>query len=145
MAEKLLNGVILQKLQTLDEVLLELGSLGQITLKQLDEDWRTRRAIERDLQVLVEIVIDICQRLLSVLGQTPAATGGEAMATCIKLGILTDFEPYRKMVQFRNFIVHRYERVDPAILVEMVNRRLTDFEQFRAEILTYMRNAEDED
>lgn len=142
MTNKIINGVISQKLQTLDEILLELGSLGQVTLKQLDEDWRTRRAIERDLQVLVEIVIDVCQRLLSIRGQTPAPTGGEAMARCIKLGILTDFEPYRKMVQFRNFIVHRYERVDPAILIEMVNRRLADFERFKAEILKYVRGHE---
>jgi len=42
------------------------------------------------------------------------------------------------MVQFRNFIVHRYEKVDTAILVDMVNRRLSDFDRFRSEILDYV-------
>ncbi|MCK5438223.1 MAG: DUF86 domain-containing protein [Desulfobulbaceae bacterium] len=41
------------------------------------------------------------------------------------------------MVQFRNFIVHRYEQVDVEILAGMVNRRLNDFKQFRNEILSY--------
>ena len=55
----MMNGVIVQSLQTLDEVLLELRSLGQVTEAQLHNDWRTRRAIERDLQVLIEIMIDV--------------------------------------------------------------------------------------
>ncbi len=138
-----INGVILQKLQTLDEVLLELHSLGKVKVVQLNNDWRTRRAVERDLQVLVEIVIDVCQRIISLAGQTPATTGADAIARCIQLGALSDQAPYRKMAQFRNFIVHRYERVDTAILADMVNHRLRDFEQFRSEILTYVQNNSD--
>ncbi|MCA9952019.1 MAG: DUF86 domain-containing protein [Anaerolineales bacterium] len=133
----MINGVILQKLQALDDVLIELRSLGAVSVSQLQAEWRTRRAIERDLQVLVEIVIDVCQRLLSVSGNTPSSTGRQAVERCINLGILSDAAAYKKMVQFRNFIVHRYERVDDAILVDMVNRRLTDFDRFREEVLLY--------
>lgn len=55
----MINGVIVQKLQTLDDVLLELRSLGDVTTEQLEWDWHTRRAIERDLQVLI-VSIGIC-------------------------------------------------------------------------------------
>jgi uncharacterized protein YutE (UPF0331/DUF86 family) len=134
----MINGIILGKLQTLDETLLELRSLGQINVAQLNKDWRTQRAIERDLQVLVEIVIDVCQRLISLAGQTPAATGGDAVERCIQLGALSDDEAYRQMVRFRNFIVHRYERLDAAVLVDVVNHRLADFERFRTEIMAYV-------
>ena len=133
------NGIVLQKLQRLDEALNELGSLGAVTAEQLEADWRTRRAVERDLQVLVEIVIDVCQRLIALAGQTPASTGAEAVARCIQLGVLSDYEPYRLMVQFRHFIVHRYDRVDVGILVEMVNLHLGDFERFRAEVMAFVR------
>ena len=138
----MINGVILRELQALDQVLLELRSLGRVTVTQLESDWRTCRAVERDLQVLVEIVIDICQRLLSLRGQTPAATGSEAVQRCIELGILSPDEAYRKMVQFRNFIVHRYERVELDVLANMVNKYLVDFEQFREEILKYVQRGE---
>jgi len=138
----MINGVILRKLQPLDQALIELRSLGRVTVAQLESDWRTRRAVERDLQVLVEIVIDVCQRLLSLLGQTPAATGSEAVQRCINLGIISSDEAYRKMVQFRNFVVHRYEQVDVAILANMVNQYLVDFEQFREEILRYVQSGE---
>lgn len=134
----MINGIILQKLQTLDQTLMELRSLGQVNVAQLKNDWRIQRAVERDLQVLVEIVIDVCQRLISLAGQTPAATGADAVERCVQLGALSDDMVYRQMIQFRNFIVHRYERVDTAILVDLVNHHLTDFERFRAEVLAYV-------
>lgn len=133
------NGVILRKLEALDEVLGELRSLGKVTARQLREDWRLKRAIERDLQVLVEIVVDVCQRLLSLAGESPVTSGGEAVQRCTRLGALSQYEPYRLMVQFRNFFVHRYEQADDEILVGMVNRHLEDFERFRREILVYVR------
>ena len=138
----MINGIVLQKLQILDQVLVELRSLGQVSIDQLEDDWRTWRAVERDLQVLVEIVIDVCQRLLSLTGQSPATTGRDAVERCVQIGILSDYEAYGKMVQFRNFIVHRYERVDVAILVDMVNRRLPDFDRFRDEVLVYVQEQE---
>ena len=134
----MINGVILQKLQTLDEVLAELRSLGNVSVDRLNDDWQMRRAIERDLQIAVEIVIDVCQRILSLAGQTPATTSGDVITRCIQLGALTDEDAYRKMVQVHNFIVHRDERVDLAILADMVNCRLGDFEQFRDEVLAYV-------
>lgn len=131
------NGVIFSKLQALDEVITELRSLGLVTGVVLAGDWRTRRAVERDLQVLVEVVIDVCQRLLSLAGQVPAATSGEALERCIALGVLSDYPPYRQMVQFRNFLVHRYERVDAVVLADVVGNRLGDFERFRDEVTAY--------
>jgi uncharacterized protein YutE (UPF0331/DUF86 family) len=136
----MINGIILQKLQTLEEVLQELRSLGYLTTQQLNDDWRIQRAVERDLQILAEVVIDVCQRLLSLADQTPATTGADAIERCVKLGVLTSVDPYRRMVQFRNFIVHRYEKIDVTILVDVVNRRLGDFEQFKREVLSYARS-----
>lgn len=141
----MINGVIAQKLQHIDTVLTELRSLGFLTVQDLEKDWRTKRAVERSLQILVEIVIDVCQRILSRLGQSPATTGRDAVDRVIALGILGQLDAYSKMVQFRNFVVHRYEQVDNVILVDMVNRRLVDFESFRNEILAYVKRILHED
>lgn len=131
------NGVLLAKLEWLDRTLVELRSLGHVTENQIQEDWRTRRAIERDLQVLLEVVVDVCQRIVSLSGQTPPTTGREAVERCVQLGALSEYEPYGKMVQFRNFIVHRYESVASGVLAEMVNQHLGDFERFREEVMAY--------
>ena len=134
----MINGVIAAKLQSFEEVLNELRSLGRIDVAQLKNDWRTQRAIERNLQVVVEIAIDICQRFIALLSQSPAITGTDAIERCIQLNILTDKPDYRQMVRFRNFIVHRYDRIDPAVLVDVVNNQLPVFEQFRNEVLAYV-------
>jgi uncharacterized protein YutE (UPF0331/DUF86 family) len=139
----MINGVIAQKLQSLDAVLVELRSLGQITAQHLDQDWRTKKAVERNLQISVEVVIDVCQRLLSMAGQTPATTGRDAVDRAIHSGFISQNDAYYKMVQFRNFMVHRCEHVGNAILTGMVNQRLADFEQFRDEVMTYVRKTSD--
>ena len=43
------NGVLTAKLQSLEVALNELRSLGRLTSDPLRDDWRTRRAVERDL------------------------------------------------------------------------------------------------
>jgi uncharacterized protein YutE (UPF0331/DUF86 family) len=63
----MINGIVLQKLQSLDETINELRSLGKVTIVQLNSDWLKCRAIERDLQLPVEVGIDICQRWLSFI------------------------------------------------------------------------------
>ncbi len=135
----LINGVIAQKLQSLDTTLLELGSLGTLNIEQLAHDWSTKRAVERSLQILVEIVIDICQRLIALSGQSPGTTGRDAIERTIHMGVISNDDHWFKMAQFRSFIVHRYEPVDNAILVDMANRHLSDFAQFRNEVLAYVR------
>ena len=134
------NGVIFKKLQSMDEILEELRSLGRLTVNSLKDDWRTRRAVERELQVLVEIVVDVCQRIISIIGQSPAVTSADAIERCIQLKVLSSYEAYRRMVQFRNFVVHRYEQVDIEILTDIVNNRLNDFIMFKQEIMDYAKS-----
>lgn len=136
----MVNGVIAQKLQALDTVLAELRTLGVVSAKTLPSDWQQQRAIERNLQLLVEVVIDVCQRLVAVIGQSPATSGADAIERCIQMGALTPDENYTRMVRLRNFLVHRYEHIDPDILANMVNRHLGDFEKFRNEILAYVQS-----
>lgn len=131
------NGVIIGKLQHLDEILAKLRSLGPLNRTQLDTDWRTKMAVERAIQVLVEIIIDVSQRVIAEDGQTPAGSGREAIERCVQMGVLSSIEPYQRMIQFRNFVVHLYERVETMFLVDIVNKRLADFESFRDEVLAY--------
>ena len=131
------NGVIIGKLQHLDEILAKLRSLGPLNRTQLDTDWRTKMAVERAIQVLVEIIIDVSQRVIAEDGQTPAGSGREAIERCVQMGVLSSLELYQRMIQFRNFVVHLYERVETIFLVDIVNKRLADFESFRDEVLAY--------
>lgn len=132
-----INGVIQGKLQNLEQVLQQLRSLRPLEAQQL-EDWILCSAVERKLQVAVEIVVDVCHRLISLSGETPSATSREALERCVALGALGEAGVYSKMVGFRNLVVHRYEFIDHSILLDIVNEHLDDFESFREEILGYV-------
>jgi uncharacterized protein YutE (UPF0331/DUF86 family) len=136
------NGVLIAKLQSLEVALNELRSLGRLTSDQLRDDWRTRRAVERDLQIVIEVVIDVCQRVIALHQQAPAATSAQAIERCVQLGVLAQNPAYEKMVQFRNFVVHRYENIDVEIVADIVNNRLGDFDRFRDEVLRYYRRED---
>lgn len=122
-----INGVVTAKLQQLDQVLRELLSLGELTVERLQADWLVRRAVERDLQIAFEVLVDVCQRVLSLQGVTPAATARAALAACEQLGMLKNSEKYRPLVGFRNILVHDYDDL-----------RLDVLADFRHEVLDFV-------
>lgn len=133
----MINGVITGKLTNLRQRVHELATLVPLTSERLQE-WLVLRAVERDLQVAVEIVIDVCQRLISLAGLPPAASSRDAVEGCVALGALSSPEPYRQMVGFRNMVVHRYEFVEAEVLLKLVNHHLPDFDRFIQEVLDYV-------
>ena len=137
----MVNGIITNKLAQLDRVLSELRSLEPLRLERLTGDWLVRRAVERDLQVAVEILLDVCHRLLTVLGQAPTATSRQAVERCAELGVFPSAQVYAPLVGFRNLIGHQYEDVKPEILVDIVNHKLGILEQFREEVLDFAHRA----
>ncbi len=128
------NGVILKKFAVMDDEVARLRSLGQITTKRLDSDHFLKHGVERALQICVEVVVDVAQRILSIEGRCPAATAFDALSGLESMGVVASAERYRPMVQFRNFIVHRYERVDSGVLVTILDRHLDDLTAFRNEV-----------
>ena len=47
------------------------------------------------------------------------------------------------MIQFRNFIVHRYEQVDTSIVVSILDHNLGDFKRFREQVLSYLEKQQE--
>lgn len=131
----LLNGVVQRKLALLDEDVSRLERyMDGVTLEAFKADELLQLGTERMLQVAVEIVIDIAERLIALRGAGPVATAAEAIERLAVLGILQSADPYRDMVRFRNRIVHEYETTDPAILFAIATGHMSDFRRFRDEI-----------
>ena len=131
------NGVIATKIQTISDTIRELRSLtasAPLTAERLDRDFFLKRGVECSLQICVEAVTDIALRLLSLLGEPPPPSGGKALEALERRGLIECAATYKRMVQFRNLIVHRYETVDSAMLADIVNHRLDDLEKYIGEI-----------
>ena len=130
-----INGIVQRKLALLDDQIVRLEThMAGISLEQFREDWMRRSMAERALQVSIEIVIDIAERLIALADAGPVATAGDAIRKCVELGFLLSENPYREMVGFRNFIVHEYEQIDPEITYALATEKLSDFRKFRREI-----------
>ncbi len=129
------NGVIQRKFALLDKQFVRLKShTKDIDFDTFANDWVMRSMAERALQVMVEIVIDIAERIIAIENAGPTATSAEAIDRLVDLNILKSPKPYRDMVKFRNLIVHQYEEIDPAIMYDIIKNKLDNFRQFRDEI-----------
>ena len=129
------NGVVQRKLALLDKHLLNLrDEFKDVSLEDFRESWVLQRMAERVLQVMIEICIDVAERIIALKGAGPAATGSEAIEKLAALGVIQSVEPYVEMVRFRNLIIHQYEEIDPEILYSIVSKKLDDFRRFRDEI-----------
>ena len=132
------NGMIQRKLALLDKQVQRLGdSLKGVSRDEFSQSWEKRSMTERALQVAVEIIIDIAERIIALDGAGPVATAAEAMQLLERLGVLKSQYPYVDMVRFRNLIVHQYEEIDPVLLFKLATEQLDDFRKFRDEIDQY--------
>ena len=128
------NGVIENKLRLLEQKIEEIKSWNIISLEDIEKSSLIRNAVERALQVAIEIMIDIAERILAIENCKPAMNSAEVITKLQDLGIIKESDKYVDMVRFRNFIVHRYEYVDVNILFTIVNKKMHCFESFVDEI-----------
>ena len=129
------NGVIQRKLALLDDQLVQIEKhLHGVSLDEFRDSWLLCSMAERALQVTIEIVVDVAERIIALEGCGPVESAAAAIDKLVALGVLPDAQPYREMVKFRNLIVHEYERVEPDLLYTLATRRLDDFRNFRQHI-----------
>jgi uncharacterized protein YutE (UPF0331/DUF86 family) len=133
------NGIVARKLSEMDATLRRLREYVPASYEEFIKDWGRQRIVERALQILIEGMIDIGERLIALSGGPPADTSAGVMERLQQLGIVKDAGRYVPMVRFRNFLVHQYEQVDLTILYGIALRKLEDIDAFVAEVTAYVR------
>ena len=128
------NGIIDKKLKLLEKKLSEIESWEINQLSDLQQSSMLSSALERGLQVSVEIMIDIAERILAIENVPPSDGAAANMQKLATLGVLKDPDVYMDMVRFRNFIVHRYEYIDTDIIYDIAKNKLFLFREFAKEI-----------
>ena len=131
-----INGVVESKLRFLEQVLADLESWPLGNLDEFAGNSMLQRAVERALQLCVESMIDVSERILAAKRLAPADAAAQNFKRLQDIGILRDADRYAEMVRFRNFIVHRYEQIEPEIVYGLAKNRLDRFRDFVGEIRT---------
>lgn len=128
------NGVIEAKLRVIENKLAEIRSWEIDSYEKLTGNSMLHHATERALQIAVEVLIDISERILALENQPPQNTAAGNIRQLQALGIIQQLTEYEDMVKFRNYMVHRYDRVDSGVIYSIVKNKLFLFESFVEDI-----------
>jgi uncharacterized protein YutE (UPF0331/DUF86 family) len=128
------NGIIENKLRIIEEKLEDIRNWDIRSFEQFKGSSLLISAVERALQVAIEVMIDVSERIMALEKVTPRDSAAENMEQLQKMKILRPFPEYSNMVKFRNLIVHRYEKIDPVIVYSIIRNKLPLFESFVEDI-----------
>jgi len=134
LVDKLLVG---RKLAEIEVYLKQIREYSKISVKTYKDDWKTQRIIERTLQILIEICMDIANHLISDKDLRLPTGYADAFKVLTENNIISNelSRTMEKMSKFRNVIVHQYEGIDPAIVVSILHKNLADFEKYKKAVL----------
>ncbi len=135
------RSLVLRKLSALDGYLKQIGEYANISSNEYANDWKVQRIVERTLQMMIETCLDVSGHIISDERFRIPETYADVFRVLVENDILEEgqFEGLEKMAKFRNIIVHDYEKIDPEIMVGVLQKNLSDFESFKTAIVNYLK------
>ncbi|MDA8336652.1 MAG: DUF86 domain-containing protein [Peptococcaceae bacterium] len=121
-----------ERVKLLTGYIEDLEEEAGVGLKEIKEDKRIRRYVERTLHLAVEACLDIGNHLIADLGLREPETYKDIMVILTEAGYLPKekIRQFKDMAGFRNVIVHDYTRVDPVIVYGILKKDLISFRLF---------------
>ncbi|HBR17137.1 MAG TPA: hypothetical protein DD725_05965 [Deltaproteobacteria bacterium] len=135
------KSLILRKIGDLELYQKQIEEFSGINVQSYSDDWKTQRIVERTLQMMVEICVDIANHIVSDRVMRIPTGYSDTFKVLFENGVIDRglFDIMEKMAKFRNIVVHQYEKVDAEIVIIILKKHLTDFEKFREAILSYLK------
>jgi uncharacterized protein YutE (UPF0331/DUF86 family) len=126
--------LLLKKLAFIETCVHELQTLA--TPSAIEADVRERRFVEHTLQIAIQAALDVASHIVSDGRLGEPRTNRDLFDLLVPAGWLSRElgDTLRRMVGFRNIVVHGYVSVDPAIVRDVVEHRLSDLLAFTTAI-----------
>jgi len=139
--------LIEKKLRKIEELLREMTLAKITTFEEFDKNIIVKRFIERNIELAVEQMVDICKHIVSSLDLREPQTYSECMDILHEAGIVDtkNLETYKAMIRFRNLLIHGYDAVDSSIVYGIYRKRLDDFKRFIEEVRIFLHKYNDKD
>lgn len=131
---------VLNKLDFMANYLEELKQFESVSLEVYLSDRRMQLVVERLLQLIIQIAIDINRYLLKELGITQPESNFELFIQVGENGIITsDLAAILAYSgSFRNRLVHLYEEIDPVKVHQAIQTALQYYPIYQRQIATYL-------
>ena len=134
------KALILRKISEMETYKNQIGEFSNITPKEYKENWKTQRIVERTLQMMIEICVDISNHIISAGGMRVPISYTDTFKILHENKVIDSelLDTMEKMAKFRNIVIHQYEEVDAEIVVLILKKYMGDFERFKESILDYL-------
>ena len=129
-----------RKLSKLKEYLRELQPFAKISLQDYLDDYKNKRTVERDIQLIVECATDINNHILVETQETPPKDYFTSFTELTKLRIL----PHKfalsiaETAGLRNRLVHEYEEIKDKIVYINIKKVLSLYQEYMEHIIKYL-------
>ncbi len=135
-----LDEKISRKLQRLQKNVRFLQKNSHLQPKDLEADWVLQSAIERNLQVAIETVLDIGEVILAEEKVERPEDYKGVIIILGKLNIISNefAKSFSQAAGFRNILVHAYDEIKLDYVCEFLQTRLEDFDMFARAIAAYL-------
>ena len=137
------KSLVLRKLADLESYVEQVLEFRFLTVKQYQSDWKAQRIVDRTLHLMVEVCIDIAGHIISDQRLRIPDSYADGFRILNEAEIVSDglIPSLVKMSKFRNIIVHQYEKVDPSIVIGILQNNIDDFRKFSGEIVAYLKST----
>lgn len=132
---------IIAKLERLDEYLGYLKDIQKVNKKSFLTDYHFYGLAERYLQLAIEIIIDTGKLIVVLENLKRPEDNSDIISVLADSKILSKKlrEKLIGIVNFRNILIHDYEKIDREIVYLKLQKNLEDFLLFKKDIIKYMK------
>ncbi|MDI7262007.1 MAG: DUF86 domain-containing protein [Thermodesulfobacteriota bacterium] len=122
-----------RKFELIEDSLKKLSDIKREnpTLDQYRNSWKDKDSAERNIQKIVEAIIDLGKILIAEKRLKEPSSNREVFQILEEKGIFpSEFIPLvDKMIGMRNIIVHSYNRIDDSIVYGVLKKNLSDIKK----------------
>jgi uncharacterized protein YutE (UPF0331/DUF86 family) len=125
--------VVPRKLAALDEQIRRLHEFEGIPLEGFVSDWKTSSIVERALEVAIGVSIDLMRHTLSRRGLGLPTTYRGVVFAARDAGLLESglAAAMADLCRFRHVLAHESDRIDAAVVVEVLQHGVRDLRRFK--------------
>jgi uncharacterized protein YutE (UPF0331/DUF86 family) len=98
-----------------------------------------KRFLERNIELSIEQMIDVCKHFISGLDLQEPETYADCFDILGQSGVLDGekVDIFKSMARYRNLLIHGYDGVDDTITYGIFTKRLNDFRIYTNEVRKY--------
>ncbi len=137
-----MNDVIINKIKSIQRCIDRAREEYKEAGDDFDEDYTRQDAAILNIMRACEQAIDLANHLIKTDKLGIPADSSESFDLLIKKSIISAGlgEKLKKMVHFRNVVVHQYQKIDINIVKSVIEKNLDDLLNYTEKIIDYANN-----